>query len=258
MIAGRGLALAVRGGIAETPDDLLGLAVDDVDFSEVARVDGVLIRLGVIAHRIPVRPVRPREIAHAQGQMPVDVDLIRPRADVVPHMPFPRDFALGGDFEDGVGPDALQGLVVRALSGRAHPVAAEGGVVGVAALGQRLVIGLVFPDQDGRVAVGQAVESVVGYLAGIGDLVFPYHPAVPGVFAQQAVPAAEIDRAARDFFGAQQVAVREEFGVEGGRIVLPRVNDVAFHINKIGHLAAGVFRRVHNPRTDLVCGVKRV
>ena len=65
-----------------------------------------MIGLGIVADRIPVGPVGAGEIAHAQGQMPVDVDLVGACPDVVPDMPFPRDFTLGRDFKDGVGPDA--------------------------------------------------------------------------------------------------------------------------------------------------------
>ena len=111
-----------------------------------------------------MRPVGAGEIAHAQGQMPVDINLIGAGADVIPHMPFPCDFPLGRHLNDRIGPDALKRLPVGALSGRGHAVAAEGGVLGIAALGEGFVVGLIFPDQDGSVAVGQTVKAVMGDL----------------------------------------------------------------------------------------------
>ena len=247
VVAGRRLAHAVGGGVTIAPDDLLGLAVDDIDFTEVARVDRVLIGLGIVADRIPVGPVGAGEIAHAQGQMPVDVDLVGACPDVVPHMPFPRDFTLGRDFKDGVGPDALKRLAVGPLSWCGHSVAAEGLVLGIAALGEGFVIRLVFPDQDGGVAVGQAIETVVRDLARIADLVFPDHLAVPRILAEQAVPAAEVHGAAGDLLRAEQVPVGKQFRIEGGMVMLPGMDNIAFHIDEVGLSAAWILDFVHNP-----------
>ena len=66
------------------------------------------------------------------------------------------------------------------------------------ALGEKSPLGdgfgprLVFPDQEGSVAVGQAVETMVGNGLVVTMGVFPNHVAVPVIFTEGAVPAAEL------------------------------------------------------------------
>ena len=146
-----------------------------------------------------------------------------------------------------LGTDALKRLAVGPLSGCGHSVAAEGLVLGIAALGEGFVIRLVFPDQDGGVAVGQAIETVVRDLARIADLVFPDYLAVPRILAEQAVPAAKVHGTAGDLLRAEQVPVGKQFRIEGGMVMLPGMDNIAFHIDEVGLSAAWILDFVHNP-----------
>lgn len=103
----------------------------------------------------------------------------------------------------------------------------------LAAFGLGLLAAFVFPGHDERVAVRHAVEGVMAQSAVVVYPVFPHYVPVPVYFLKASGHPAE-GYLLFIAYAAQQVAVRQKFGIEAGKSGgLPFVYDVAFHVQKI-------------------------
>ena len=240
-ITRRRSALAVVGRVAPAIlDALVTLVVDEIHFRQVAGSNGDFVCRGIIGHTVEMRPVRPGPGIADTGHKLVDINLIRPGADVIPHGPFPNHLAGAVfDFPHHVGPDALNNLlaVLQPL-----PEQIASGRVRCQALGQSILIRILFPDQNQQIAVGHHFKGMVGnFLIGNIAFVFPYLFPVPVELLEQSGLPAEGRLHAGQRRMTDQVAVGHQFRIKAAVVAFPLVDHVAVHVHQIGDV--GLLRR---------------